>query len=146
MTTQKLYIPTDDEMRTLLQTYKHIAVVGLSADPTRPAHDVSLYMQRAGYTIIPINPRHAGQTIMGQRVYATLTEAQQAGEPIELVNVFRLPQAIPPVVDEAIKIGAKAIWVQLDLRNDPAGLVAQQAGLTYVQDHCIKMEHRRLLH
>lgn len=127
-----------------LQQYHSIAVVGLSANAYRPSHGVSSYMQSVGYNIIPINPRYAGQTVLGKRVYASLTEAKEAGEQIEIVDVFRRAPEIAAVADEAIKVGAKVLWVQLGIRNDEAGRKAREAGLIYVQDKCIKVEHARL--
>jgi len=127
----------------IIQQYRHIAIVGISADPYRPSHFVAIYLQAEGYDIIPINPRYAGQTILGKRVYATLTEAKEAGEQIEIVDVFRKAEDVPPVADEAIAIGASVLWLQLGIRNDVAAQHAQQAGLTVVQNRCLKIEHAR---
>ena len=126
-----------------LQQYRHIAIVGISADPYRPSHFVAIYLQAEEYDIVPVNPRYAGQTILGKRVYATLTEAKDAGEQIEIVDVFRKAQDVPPIAEEAIKIGAKVLWLQLGIRNDEAGKRAQEAGLLFVQDRCVKIEHAR---
>jgi uncharacterized protein len=126
-----------------LQQYKHVAVVGVSADPYRPSHFVAIYLQAEGYDIVLINPRYAGQALLGKRVYATLTEAKEAGETIEIVDVFRKAEDVPPIAEEAIKIGAKVLWLQLGIRNDEVGKKAQEAGLIFVQDRCIKMEHAR---
>jgi len=126
-----------------LQQYRHIAIVGVSADPYRPSHFVAIYLQAEGYDIVLVNPRYAGQTILGKRVYATLSEAKEAGEQIEIVDVFRKAQDVPPIVEEAIKIGAKVLWLQLGIRNDEAGKRAQEAGLHFVQDRCVKIEHAR---
>jgi predicted CoA-binding protein len=128
----------------ILQQYRHIAVVGISTDMYKPSYGVSAYMQRAGYDIIPINPRYAGQEILGKRVYASLAEAKEAGEPIEIVDVFRLAHFVPQVADDAISVGAKALWVQLGIRSDEAALKAHEAGMPYVQDKCIKVEHMLL--
>ena len=127
----------------LLQQYRHIAIVGISADQYRPSHFVAIYLQAEGYDIILVNPRYAGQTLLGKRVYASLTEAKEAGEEIEIVDVFRKAEDVPPVAEEAINIGAKVLWLQLGIRNDEVGKMAQEAGLTFVQDRCIKMEHAR---
>lgn len=131
------------ERLKLLQQYRHVAVVGVSADQYRPSHFVAIYLQAEGYEIVPINPRYAGQTLLGKRVYASLTEAKEAGETIEIVDVFRKPEDILPVAEEAIQIGARVLWLQLGIRNDEAGKRAQEAGLVFVQDRCIKMEHAR---
>lgn len=131
-----------DRLR-LLQQYRHVAIVGVSADPYRPSHFVAIYLQAEGYDIIPINPRYAGQTLLGKRVYATLTEAKEAGEQIEVVDVFRRAENVPPIAEEAIAIGAKVLWLQLGIRNEEAAGKAQEAGLTVVQDRCMKIEHAR---
>ncbi len=131
------------ERLKLLQQYRHVAVVGVSADQYRPSHFVAIYLQAEGYEIVPINPRYAGQTLLGKRVYTSLTEAKEAGETIEIVDVFRKPEDILPVAEEAIQIGARVLWLQLGIRNDEAGKRAQEAGLVFVQDRCIKMEHAR---
>ena len=140
---QALNMPDMYGRLQLLRTYKHIAVVGLSADPYRPSYFVAVYLQAEGYNIIPVNPRYAGQTILGKRVYASLTEAREAGEQIEIVDVFRKPEALEPVLQEAIAIGAQVLWLQLGIRNDEIGRRALAAGLEFVQDHCAKMEHAR---
>ena len=126
-----------------LQQYRHIAIVGISADQYRPSHFVAIYLQAEGYDIVLVNPRYTGQTILGKRVYATLTEAKEAGEQIEIVDVFRKAEDVPPIAEEAIKIGAKVLWLQLGIRNDEAGKRAQEAGLQFVQNRCVKIEHAR---
>lgn len=131
-----------DRLR-ILRKYKHVAIVGVSADPYRPSHFVAIYLQAEGYDIIPINPRYAGEMLLGKHVYATLTEAKEAGEQIEIVDVFRKSQDVPPIADEAIQIGAKVLWLQLGIRNDEAGQKAQEADLAFVQDRCMKIEHAR---
>lgn len=131
------------ERLKILQQYQHIAIVGISSDQYRPSHFVAIYLQAEGYNIVLVNPRYAGQTILGQKVYPSLTEAKAAGEIIEIVDVFRKPEDIPPIAEEAIQIGASVLWLQLGIRNDEVGKRAQEAGLTFVQDRCIKMEHAR---
>lgn len=131
------------ERLKILQQYQHIAIVGISSDQYRPSHFVAIYLQAEGYNIVLINPRYAGQTILGQKVYPSLSEAKAAGETIEIVDVFRKPEDIPPIAEEAIQIGASVLWLQLGIRNDEVGKRAQEAGLTFVQDRCIKMEHAR---
>jgi predicted CoA-binding protein len=127
----------------LLQQYHHIAIVGISADQYRPSHFVAIYMLAEGYDIVLVNPRYVGQTILGKRVYASLTEAKAAGETIEIVDVFRKPEDILPIAEEAIQIGARVLWLQLGIRNDEAGKRAREGGLEFVQNRCIKMEHAR---
>jgi predicted CoA-binding protein len=136
--------PETNQHLQILQQYHRIAVVGLSSEIYKPSYGVSAYMQRAGYDIIPINPRYAGQEILGKHVYASLTEAKEAGEPIEIVDVFRQAHYVPQVADEAIKVGAKAVWVQLGIWSEEAAQKVRAAGIPYVEDHCIKVEHLRL--
>jgi uncharacterized protein len=131
------------ERLQLLQQNRHVAIVGISADPYRPSHFVAIYLQAEGYDIVLVNPRYAGQTLLGKHVYATLTEAKAAGEKIEIVDVFRRPENVPPIADEAISIEAKVLWLQLGIRNDEAAQRAEDAGLTVVQDRCMKIEHAR---
>ena len=142
-TSSQKQMPDMYERLDILQQYRHVAVVGVSADPYRPSHFVAIYLQAEGYDIIPINPRYAGQTLLGKRVYASLTEAKEAGEQIEIVDVFRRAQDTPPIADEAIAIGAKVLWLQLGITNEETRKKAQDAGLIYVQDRCIKIEHAR---
>src|SRR2546428_9638441 len=127
----------------ILQRYRHVGIVGISADQYRPSHFVAIYLQAEGYDIVLVNPRYAGQSILGKRVYATLTEAKAAGEAMEVVDVFRRAEDVPPIAEEAIAIGAKVLWLQLGIRNDEAAKKAQEAGLTVVQDRCMKIEHAR---
>src|SRR2546422_8380111 len=124
----------------LLQQYRHIAIVGISADQYRPSHFVAIYLQAEGYDIILVNPSYAGQTLLGKRVYASLTEAKEAGEQIEIVDVFRKAEDVLPVAEEAIRIGAKVMWLQLGIRNDQVGKKVQEAGLAFLQDRCSRME------
>jgi predicted CoA-binding protein len=126
----------------ILRSYKHVAIVGISANQYRPSHFVAIYLQAEGYDIILVNPNYAGQILLGKRVYATLTEAKEAGEDIEIVDVFRRPEDVPPIAEEAIKIGAMVLWLQLGIRNDEAAQKARQAGLTVVQP----LDGARLVH
>lgn len=138
MTTPDMY-----DRLNILQRYRNVAIVGISADQYRPSHFVAIYLQAEGYNIILVNPRYAGQTILGRRVYASLTQAKEAGEQIDIVDVFRRAEDVPPVADEAIAIGAKVLWLQLGIHSDEAAARAGAAGLTVVQDRCIKIEHAR---
>lgn len=132
-------------IRQILATARTIAVVGLSPKPWRESFDVSRAMQAAGWRIVPINPVAAakGECILGERVYASLTEAASE-HAIDLVNVFRNSEDVPPVADEAIAIGAPALWLQMGIRHDMAAAKARAAGLQVVQDRCIKTERARL--
>lgn len=128
-------------MPHILNHCRTIAVVGLSPKPHRASFDVARYMQANGYRIIPVNPNAA--EVLGEKAYSTLLEAAKH-EKIDLVNCFRNSEDIPPVVDEAIAIGAKAVWMQLGIANAEAAAKAEAAGLLVVQDHCIKIDHRVL--
>jgi len=133
---------TAEHLARILNQCRTIAVVGLSPKPHRASFDVSRYLQAAGYRIIPVNPN--ATQVLGEKAYATLSEAAQH-EKIDLVNCFRNSEDIPPVVDEAIAIGAKAVWMQLGVTHAEAAAKAEAAGLLVVQDHCIKIDHRVLL-
>ena len=131
-----------DRIPHILKNCRTVAVVGLSPKPHRASFDVSRYMQGHGYRIIPINPNEI--EVLGEKAYASLTAAAQH-EKIDLVNCFRNSEDIPPIVDEAIAIGAKAVWMQLGISNPQAAAKAEEAGLLTVQDHCLKIDHRVLL-
>lgn len=120
-----------------------IAVVGLSPRPERASYDVARYMQANGYRIIPVNPNAGVTQILGETVYASLLEANQT-EKIDMVNCFRNSDDIPPIVEAAIVINAKAVWMQLGVAQAGAAAKAELAGLKVVQDRCLKIEHRLL--
>lgn len=127
-----------------MSTKPVIAVVGLSNRPDRPSYDVTAYMQRQGYRIVAVNPMYAGEQILGEHCYASLTEAAQAlaGQvSISIVDCFRKSADIPPVVDEAIAIGADCVWMQQGIVNDAAAAKAEAAGLKVIMDRCIKVDH-----
>ena len=132
-----------DTIAHILDTCRTVAVVGLSPKPQRDSYEVAQYMQAQGWRIIPVNPVAAasGAPILGERVYATLTEAAQH-EKIELVDVFRNAADVPPVATEAIAIGAQALWLQLGIEHAEAAAAAQAAGLQVVQNKCLLVEHR----
>jgi uncharacterized protein len=123
----------------ILRKYHTIAVVGLSNNPLRPSHGVSEYMQRQGYRIIPVNPGHS--QILGEKSYRTLEEIP---EQVEIVNVFRRSELIPPVADSAIAIGAKVLWLQEGIQNEEAAEKAREAGLEVIMNTCILKAHRRM--
>ena len=131
----------------LLEECRTIAVVGLSARQDRPSYEVAEYMQAHGYRIIPVNPTYAGTHILGEHCYATLTQAAQilseSGVRIQLVDCFRKPEHIMAIVDEAIAIGARCVWMQLGIVDHAAAEKAGQAGLAVVMDKCVKVEHAR---
>ena len=124
----------------LLRNSKTIAVVGLSGRRSRPSYGVSEYMQSNGYRIIPVNPNEA--EILGEKVYASLEEVPDR---IDIVDIFRRSESVPEIVDAAIRIGAKGIWMQEGVIHDEAAEKARAAGLEVVMDRCILKEHRKLL-
>jgi uncharacterized protein len=124
----------------ILKSTRTIAVVGLSSNPMRPSNGVSAYMQRAGYRIIPVNPNETA--VLGEKSYARLEDVP---EQIDLVDVFRRPQFVPDIVESAIRIGAKSIWLQEGVIHEAAADRARRAGLGVVMDKCILKEHRKLL-
>jgi predicted CoA-binding protein len=127
-----------DAILELLKKYKSIAVVGLSSNPMRPSFGVTEYMQGAGYRIIPVNPNET--EVLGEKSYARLEDVP---ERIEIVNVFRRAEGVPPVVESAIRVGAKVVWMQSGIENEEAAEKARAAGLVVVEDACILVEHRR---
>ena len=129
-----------DDVRAILRTCRTVAVVGLSPRPERDSHRVARYMQAQGWHIVPVNPMAAGQIILGEPVYPSLTEAARR-ERIELVDCFRNSADIPPIVDEAIAIGATALWLQLGVQHDAAAARARAAGLRVVQNRCLMVDH-----
>lgn len=136
MNTMNYYNP--DSIRRLLEAVKTIAVVGLSADPSRAGHYVPAYLQKQGYRIIPVNPYL--EEGLGEKAYPDLPSVP---EPVDLVLLFRRSEAIPPFVDQAIQIGAKAVWMQSGIINEQAAEAARSAGLEVVMDACMMVEHRR---
>lgn len=122
----------------ILQDCRTIAVVGLSSNPLRPSYEVAKFMQKCGYKIIPVNPQEV--EVLGEKSYARLKDIPDR---VDCVDVFRRPEFVPEIVDSAIAIGAKAVWLQLDVIHDEALARAQAAGLLAVQDRCLLIEHRR---
>ncbi len=126
-------------IKDMLANAKTIAVVGLSDKPERASYQVAKYMQNAGYRIIPVNPML--KEVLGETAVASLRDIT---EPIDIVDIFRRAEDVPPIVDEAITMGAKAIWMQLGIINAQAAARANEAGLDVVMDKCIKVEHALL--
>jgi len=136
-------MPSPDELRELLRQARTIAVVGLSPKSVRPSYSVSSYLQRAGYRIVPINPGH--DRILGEQSYPTLAAAARDHE-IDIVNVFRRSELAGAVVDEALALRPppKLIWLQLGVEDPAAAERAGAAGVPFVMDHCLAIEHRHL--
>jgi predicted CoA-binding protein len=130
--------PMADPILEILKTHKAVAVVGLSSNPARPSYGVTEYMQSVGYKIIPVNPNET--EVLGEKSYAQLEDVP---EKIEIVDVFRRAEDVPPVVESAIRVGAKVLWMQLGIENAEAAERARAAGLIVVEDACILVEHRR---
>ncbi|HTN27348.1 MAG TPA: CoA-binding protein [Burkholderiales bacterium] len=128
-------------LRKILRENRVIAIVGLSADWFRPSNFAAKYLQEHGYRIIPVNPRYAGQAILGEPCYASVRDIP---EPVQVVDVFRKTADVPPIADDAIAIGAKVLWQQIGVRNEAAAAKARAAGLETVMDRCMKIEHGRL--
>jgi uncharacterized protein len=129
-----------DPITEILKRCKTIAVVGLSSNPVRPSFGVTEYMQDAGYRIIPVNPNET--EVLGEKSYARLEDVP---EKIDIVDVFRRVEEVPPVVESAIRVGAKVIWMQQGIAHEAAAEKARAAGLTIIEDSCILVEHRRRL-
>lgn len=134
-------ITDDTGIFALLTTARTIALVGASDRPDRASHEVMAMLQGHGYRVIPVNPAITGEHILGEYVWENLG---QIGVPIDIVDVFRRSDAVGPVVDDAIKVGAKAVWMQLGVINAEAAAKAEAAGLQVVMDRCPKIEIRRL--
>lgn len=130
-----------EQISSLLKSAHSIAVVGISADPLRPSYDVAAYLQRQGYRIIPVNP--ALSEVLGEKCYAALKDVP-ASERIDVVDIFRRPEFVPAIVDEAIaRGGIGAIWMQDGVVHEAAAARARQAGMTVIMDQCMLREHRR---
>lgn len=132
----------DSVIKHVLETVKTVAVVGFSANPDRPSHYVTEYMQSKGYRCIPVNPGLAGQTLLGEKVFPDL---RSIPEKVDMVDVFRNSDAAGAVTDEAIAIGAKVVWMQLGVIDEEAAKRAEAKGLTVIMDRCPKMEYPRLI-
>lgn len=131
-------VDSADVILEILKKYKTIAVVGLSSNPMRPSFGVTEYMRGAGYRIIPVNPNEA--EVFGEKSYARLEDVPGK---VEIVNIFRRAEDVPPVVESAIRIGAKVVWMQQGIENEEAAEKARAAGLVVIEDACILVEHRR---
>ncbi len=129
----------ESEITAILRDYHTVAVVGLSSDPGRPSYQVAQYLQNHGYRIIPVNP--GCQEILGEKCYPSLRDIPF---PVETVDIFRKVEAIPAIVEEAIAVGAKAVWLQLGLEEPLSAQKAKDAGLQVVQNRCMKIEHAAL--
>ena len=132
---------TDAYIRDILVAHRTIAMVGASPNTSRPSYFAMKYLKQKGFRVIPVNPGHAGKEILGEKVYAKLADIK---EPVEIVDIFRNAKDTLPIAREAIRIGAKVVWMQLGVRNDEAAKLAEDAGLKVVMNRCPKIEYGRL--
>jgi predicted CoA-binding protein len=132
---------TDTYLRQVLRRTRTIAMIGASPHWNRPSYFVMKYLQAKGFRVIPVNPRAAGETILGEHCYGELGEIPVA---IDMIDVFRAPDAVPGIVEDAIKIGAKTVWMQIGVRHEEAARRAEAAGLSVVMNRCPKIEYSRL--
>ncbi len=132
----------DSDTIEIIKSAKTIAVVGCSPKEYRDSNSVALYLMAQKFEVIPVNPKH--DMILGVRAHADLLGAREAEGPIDIVNLFRRSDNVPPHVDEAIKIGTKLVWMQVGVAHEEAALLARRAGITVVMDQCIRTLHREL--
>lgn len=129
-------MPSDADIRDILTSVKTIALVGWSPKPDRPSHRVAEFLKRKGYRVIPVNPGHAGEQALGETVVASLAEAG----PVDMVDIFRRSEEAGAVADEAVRIGAKVVWMQIGVVDDAAASRARNAGLRVVMNRCPAIE------
>ena len=134
---------SDDLLRKILTTTKTIAMVGVSPNPVRPSHYVGRYLSLKGFTVIPVNPGHAGRMLFGQTVRAALSDIDR---PVDMVDIFRRSELVGPIVDEALEVfpELKTIWMQIGVENPQAAARAEARGVTVIQNRCPKIEYQRL--
>ncbi len=130
-----------DRAAELMRDAKTIAVVGVTTQRDRPANDIARYLIDRGFTVYLVNPTEVGQEMLGQIIHPSV---QSLPEPVDIVDIFRRPEFVPPVVEDAIAAGAKAVWMQIGIVNEEAAERAREAGLEVVMDRCTKVEHGRL--
>jgi predicted CoA-binding protein len=134
---------TNEFLKSLLSSVKRVAIVGVSSNPVRPSYFVARYLSLKGFTVIPVNPGLASQTLFGQEVKASLSDIEG---PIDMVDIFRRSEAVPAIVDEALEAfpDLKAIWMQIGVIHSDAAQTAEARGVDVVQDRCPKIEYQRL--
>ena len=128
------------EIKDILSKYKTIAMIGVSKDPTKTSTIVMKYMQKYGYKVIPVNPRAKGEKILGEDVYEKITDIK---EPVDIVDVFRPSKEAFPIAEDALKIGAKVLWLQLGIRDENAKKLMEKNNIDYVENKCTKMEYQK---
>ena len=129
-----------NEIKNILSKYKSIAMIGVSNDPLKASTIVMKYMQNYGYKVYPVNPSAEGQKIMGEDVYAKITDIK---EQIDIVDVFRPSREVLDIAKDTVKIGAKVLWLQLGIKNEEAKKIVQENKIEYVEDRCTKMEYQK---
>ena len=139
------YADEDEDMTRIMSATRVVAMVGLSPNEARPSWGVARYLQALGVRVIPVNPGHAGKTILGEKAYASLADIPKS-ENIDMVDIFRRSEAVSPIVDEALQHlpNLKTIWCQLGVRDDTAAEKARGHGIAVIQDRCPKIEFARL--
>ncbi|MGI3186316.1 CoA-binding protein [Nioella aestuarii] len=135
--------PSDDLLRKILRATKTIACVGVSPNPVRPSHYVGRYLRLKGFRVIPVNPGHAGTQLFGETVVASLSDIEG---PVDMVDIFRRSEAVPPIVDEALEHfpGLKTVWMQIGIEHPEAAAKAEARGVQVIQNRCPKIEYQRL--
>ena len=133
----------DDHLKNVLKRTKRVAVVGVSMNPVRPSYYVARYLSLKGYTVIPVNPGHAGKMLFGQTVQARLSDIKDG---VDMVDIFRRSESVPPIVDEALEVlpGLDTVWMQIGVENAEATRKAEARGVTVIQNRCPKIEYQRL--
>jgi len=133
----------DDHLKNVLKRTKRVAVVGVSMNPVRPSYYVARYLSLKGYTVIPVNPGHAGKMLFGQTVQASMSDIKDG---VDMVDIFRRSEAVPPIVDEALEVfpGLDTVWMQIGVENAEATKKAEVRGVTVIQNRCPKIEYQRL--
>ncbi|WP_424831117.1 CoA-binding protein [Ruegeria sp.] len=134
---------SDDHLKTILRRTKVVAVVGVSMNPVRPSYYVARYLSLKGYTVIPVNPGHSGKMLFGQAVRASFSDIT---EPVDMVDIFRRSEAVPPIVEEALDSfpGLKTIWMQIGVEHEEAAATAQKRRIDVIMNRCPKIEYQRL--
>ncbi|MCC5988038.1 MAG: CoA-binding protein [Pararhodobacter sp.] len=134
---------SDSDLRDILRKTRCIAMVGLSPDPLRPSHFVGRYLSLRGYRVIPVNPGHAGKTLFGETVRASLADCPSE---VDMIDIFRRSDQVPPIVAEAIERlpALRTVWLQIGVESEEAERMAREKGLAFVQNRCPKIEHQRL--
>ena len=128
------------EIKDILSKYKTIAMIGVSKDPGKPSTIVMKYMQKYGYKVIPVNPRAKGEKILGEEVFEKITDIK---EPIDIVDVFRPSKEVFAIAEDAVKIGAKVLWLQLGIKDEKAKELVEKNDIEYIENKCTKMEYQK---